>query len=128
MISNVTLEYFVPYLPGECKRFLSFGAKPILRDCRGRFKAFFRAPSGASAKNEIGVLAASFDQMTQRIKIRTTMESADLMDALDDDQSFLQSLTRLLAAYSPLGDIGFEFSAAGEAIKANIGAERLEDI
>jgi hypothetical protein len=66
--------------------------------------------------------------LVQRIKNRTTMESTDLMDALDDDQSFLQALTRLLAAYSPLGDIEFEVAATGEAIKANIGAERLEDI
>jgi hypothetical protein len=56
------------------------------------------------------------------------MESADLMDAVDDDQSFLQALTRRLAAYSPLRDIEFEFAPAAQATKANIGAERLDDI
>ena len=33
------------------------------------------------------------------------MESNDLMESVDDDQSFVQALTRRLAAYSPLRDI-----------------------
>jgi hypothetical protein len=47
---------------------------------------------------------------------------------VDDDQSFLQALTRRLAAYSPLRDIVFEFAPATQETNANIGAERLDDI
>ena len=56
------------------------------------------------------------------------MESTDLMESVDDEQSFLQALTRRLAAYSPLRDIEFEFAAAAQGTNANIGAERLDDI
>ena len=56
------------------------------------------------------------------------MESNDLMESMDDDQSFLQALTRRLAAYSPLRDIEFEFAPAAQETNANIGAERLDDI
>ena len=55
-------------------------------------------------------------------------QSADLMEAVEDDQSFLQALTRRLAAYSPLRDIQFEFAPAAQETNANIGAERLDDI
>jgi glutamine synthetase len=55
------------------------------------------------------------------------MESADLIEAVDDE-SFLQALTRRLAAYSPLRDVQFEFAPAAQETKANIGAERLGDI
>jgi hypothetical protein len=50
------------------------------------------------------------------------------MEAADDDQSFLQALTRRLAAYSPLRDIDFEFAPATQETIANIGAERLDDL
>jgi len=56
------------------------------------------------------------------------MESADLMEAVDDEQLFLQALTRRLVAYSPLRDIEFEFAPAAQETNANIGAERLDDI
>ena len=56
------------------------------------------------------------------------MESIDLMEAVDDDQSFLQALTRRLAAYSPLRDIDFEFTPDLQPTNANVGAERLDDI
>ena len=67
-------------------------------------------------------------EILKRTKETTTMESADLMAAMDDDQSFLQALTRRLAAYSPLRDIEFEFAPAAQETNANIGAERLDDI
>ena len=66
--------------------------------------------------------------LVKRTQETTMMGSTDLMDSLDDDQSFLQALTRRLAAYSPLRDIEFEFAADAQEIKANIGAERLDDI
>ena len=67
-------------------------------------------------------------ELVKRTKETTMMESTDLMEAVDDDQSFLQALTRRLAAYSPLRDIEFEFAPAAQVTKANIGAERLDDI
>jgi hypothetical protein len=67
-------------------------------------------------------------ELVKRTQETTMMESADLMAAVDDDQSFLQALTRRLAAYSPLRDIELEFARAAQETKANIGAERLDDI
>jgi glyoxylase-like metal-dependent hydrolase (beta-lactamase superfamily II) len=67
-------------------------------------------------------------ELVKRTKATTMMESADLMESVDNEQSFLQALTRRLAAYSPLRDIEFEFSPAAQETKANIGAERLGDI
>jgi hypothetical protein len=56
------------------------------------------------------------------------MKSSDLTEAADDDQSFLQALTRRLGARSPLRDIDFKFAPAMHETTANIGAERLDDI
>ena len=67
-------------------------------------------------------------ELVKRTKETTMMESNDLMESVDDDQSFLQALTRRLAAYSPLRDIVFEFAPATQETNANIGAERLDDI
>ncbi len=67
-------------------------------------------------------------ELVKRTKETTMIESADLMEAVDDDQSFLEALTRRWAAYSPLRDIEFEFAPAEQATNANIGAERLDDI
>jgi len=64
----------------------------------------------------------------KRAKQPTVMKSTDLMEAVDDDQSFLQALTRRLAAHSLLRDIEFEFAPAAQKTNANIGAERLDDI
>jgi hypothetical protein len=50
------------------------------------------------------------------------------MEAVDDDQAFLQALTRRLAAHSPLRNIDFEFTPAPQETNANIGAERLDDL
>ena len=67
-------------------------------------------------------------ELVKRTKQTTTMESADLIESVDDEQSFLQAITRRFAAYSPLRDIEFEFAPAAQETKANIGAERLGDI
>jgi glyoxylase-like metal-dependent hydrolase (beta-lactamase superfamily II) len=66
--------------------------------------------------------------LLKRAKQPTVMQSTHLMEAVDDDQSFLQALTRRLAAHSPLRDIEFEFAPATQETNANIGAERLDDI
>ncbi len=67
-------------------------------------------------------------RLTKGPKETTMVEPTDLMESLDDEQSFLQALTRRLAVYSPLRDIEFEFVPATEDTMANIGAERLDDI
>jgi glyoxylase-like metal-dependent hydrolase (beta-lactamase superfamily II) len=66
--------------------------------------------------------------LLKRTKESAMVESTDLMEAVDDAQSFLQALTRRLAVYSPLRDIEFEFTPATQETSANIGAERLDDI
>jgi hypothetical protein len=67
-------------------------------------------------------------ELLKRAKEATVMKSTDLMQAVDDDQSFLQALTRRLAAQSLLRDIEFEFAPATQETIGNIGAERLDDI
>jgi glyoxylase-like metal-dependent hydrolase (beta-lactamase superfamily II) len=67
-------------------------------------------------------------ELLRRVKEATAMKSTDLMEAVDDDQAFLQALTRRLGAHSPLRDIEFEFVPATQETSANIGAERLDDI
>src|SRR5262245_39431860 len=67
-------------------------------------------------------------EIVKRTQDSAVTQSSDLMEAVDDDQSFLQALTRRLAAYSPLRDIEFEFAPATQETNANIGAERLDDI
>jgi glyoxylase-like metal-dependent hydrolase (beta-lactamase superfamily II) len=67
-------------------------------------------------------------ELVKRTKETAMTESTDLMESVDDDQIFLQALTRRLAAYSPLRDIEFEFAPAAQETNANIGAERLDDI
>jgi glyoxylase-like metal-dependent hydrolase (beta-lactamase superfamily II) len=64
----------------------------------------------------------------RRVKAVHQLESADLLDVLDDDQAFLQALTRRLAAHSPLRDIACEFAPTSQQAYADVGAERLDDI
>jgi hypothetical protein len=67
-------------------------------------------------------------ELLARMNRATVTASADLLDAVDDDQAFLQALTRRLAANSPLREIACEFSPAPQDTRANIGAKRLDDI
>ena len=67
-------------------------------------------------------------QILVRAKSAHLGESTDFMKAAEDEQSFVEALTRRLAAYSPLRDIEFEFAPATQETNANIGAERLDDI
>jgi glyoxylase-like metal-dependent hydrolase (beta-lactamase superfamily II) len=75
-----------------------------------------------------GAVNKLISKLLKRAKEATMMKSTDVMEAVDDDQSFLQALTRRLGAHSPLRDIEFEFAPATEETNANIGAERLDDI
>jgi glyoxylase-like metal-dependent hydrolase (beta-lactamase superfamily II) len=67
-------------------------------------------------------------QILVRAKSAHVRESTDLMETVEDEQLFLEALTRRLAARSPLRDIEFEFAPATQEANANIGAERLDDI
>jgi glyoxylase-like metal-dependent hydrolase (beta-lactamase superfamily II) len=67
-------------------------------------------------------------QILARAKSAQQQQSTDLMEALADEQSFLEAITRRLAASSLLSDIEFEFAPAAEQTHANVGAERLDDI
>jgi glyoxylase-like metal-dependent hydrolase (beta-lactamase superfamily II) len=75
-----------------------------------------------------GAVSEIIAELVRRTKETAMTESIDLMESVDDDQTFLQALTRRLAAYSPLRDIEFEFAPAAQETNANIGAERLDDI
>src|SRR5262245_22419638 len=65
-------------------------------------------------------------ELLKRAKEAQSAQPNDLMEAVDDDQAFLQALTRRLEAHSPLRDIEFEFAPAMQETNANIGAERLD--
>ncbi len=56
------------------------------------------------------------------------VESPDVVNALNDDQAFLEVLTRRLAAHSPLRAVELDFTATVRATHTTIGAERLGDI
>src|SRR5262245_34089164 len=65
-------------------------------------------------------------ELLKRAKEAQSAQPNDLMEAVDDDQAFLQALTRRFAAHSPLRDIEFEFAPATQETIVNMGAERLD--
>ena len=67
-------------------------------------------------------------ELVKRSREAPMTESIDLLEAADDEQSFLEALTRRLATHAPLHDIELEFAPASQDTHANIGAERLDDI
>jgi len=67
-------------------------------------------------------------QILVRARSAHVRESTDLMEAVEDEQSFLDALTRRLAAHSLLREIEFEFAPDAQPTNANVGAERLDDI
>ena len=67
-------------------------------------------------------------ELVKRTREAPMAESTDLLEAADDEQSFLEALTRRLATHAPLRDIELEFAPASQDTTANIGAERLDDI
>jgi hypothetical protein len=75
-----------------------------------------------------GAVNESIAELVKRTREARMAESTDLMAAADDEQSFLQALTRRLAAHAPLRDTELEFAPASHDTHANIGAERLDDI
>ena len=63
-----------------------------------------------------------------RTKQGADVESPDLVNAMTDDQAFLEVLTRRLAAHSPLGAVELDFTPTVRPTSTTIGAERLGDI
>ncbi|HSF58173.1 MAG TPA: MBL fold metallo-hydrolase, partial [Candidatus Binatia bacterium] len=102
----------------------------LVNRAQRRLEDFFSVVRGLQflQTEQPGVVNELIAKLLKRAKEAPMMKSADLMEAVDDEQSFLQALTRRLAAYSPLQDIEFEFAPAAQETNANIGAERLEDI
>lgn len=98
-------------------------AQRRLEDCLGVMRGLqFLNAEVPAAVNELisGIL--------MRAKPDAEPKSLDLLAALDDDESFVEVLTRRLAAGSLLSDIDFEFAPASQECVANVGAERLDDI
>jgi len=67
-------------------------------------------------------------ELLKRAKEAQSAQPNDLMEAVDDDQAFLQALTRRLEVPSPLRNIDFEFTPAPQKTNANMGGERLDDL
>ena len=67
-------------------------------------------------------------QILARAKSTDKRESTDLMAAAEDEEQFVEALTRRLGTYAPLRDVEFEFAPTMRPTIANIGAERLDDI
>ena len=66
--------------------------------------------------------------LVHRLQGVADVSTDPVLGADDDDQAFLQALTRRLAANSPLREIACDFSPAPQDTRANIGAKRLDDI
>jgi glyoxylase-like metal-dependent hydrolase (beta-lactamase superfamily II) len=75
-----------------------------------------------------GAVNDSIAVLVKRTQEARAAASTDLMAAADDEQSFMEALTRRLAAHAPLRHIELEFVPASQDTQANIGAERLDDI
>jgi hypothetical protein len=75
-----------------------------------------------------GAVNDSIARLVKRTQEARAAASTDLMAAADDEQSFMEALTRRLAAHAPLRHIELEFAPASQDTHANIGAERLDDI
>jgi hypothetical protein len=106
---------------------LRVGSLLVLGDLPLGFLGMVRGLQFLSAETP-GAVNEVIGQVLVPVKSAHGSESTDLMEALADKQSFLEALTRRLAARSPLSDIEFEFAPAPEQTDANVGAERLDDI
>jgi glyoxylase-like metal-dependent hydrolase (beta-lactamase superfamily II) len=70
----------------------------------------------------------SIAEIVKRTREALLAQTTDLLEAADNEQSFMEVLTRRLATHAPLRDIQLEFTPAAQDTHANIGAERLDDI
>jgi glyoxylase-like metal-dependent hydrolase (beta-lactamase superfamily II) len=68
------------------------------------------------------------EQIVRRVRSAREPQSTDLMEALDDEQSFLAVLSRRLASHSPLRDIELIFTPTDQRTDTVVGADRLDDI
>jgi len=75
-----------------------------------------------------GAVNELIEQILRRAQSSRKPQSTDLMEALEDEQSFLAALSRRLATHSPLRDIELEFVPTAQPTDTVVGAERLDDI
>ena len=75
-----------------------------------------------------GAVNESITEIVKRTRESLLAQTTDLLEAAEDEQSFVQALTRRLATHAPLRDIELEFTPDAQDTHANIGAERLDDI
>jgi glyoxylase-like metal-dependent hydrolase (beta-lactamase superfamily II) len=75
-----------------------------------------------------GSLNELIERILRRARSAREQQSTDLMEALDDEQSFLAVLSRRLASHSPLRDIELIFTPTDQRTDTVVGADRLDDI
>jgi len=102
----------------------------LVRRVQRRLDDFLSAVRGLQFLNAetAGDVNELIDGILRREKSAQESAGADLFAATDDDQLFIDTLTRRLAAHSPARDIVFEFARTSRPTLANIGTERLDDI
>jgi glyoxylase-like metal-dependent hydrolase (beta-lactamase superfamily II) len=102
----------------------------LVRRAQRRLDDFLTAVRGLQFLN--AETAGDVNELIGRIlwREKSALESAgaDLFAAVDDDQLFIATLARRLAAHSPARDVVFEFVPTSGPTLANIGTERLDDI
>jgi glyoxylase-like metal-dependent hydrolase (beta-lactamase superfamily II) len=102
----------------------------LVRRAQRRLDDFLSAVRGlqflnAETAGDVNELIAGIVRREQSVLEAT---GADLFAALDEEELFIDTLTRRLAAHSPARDIIFDFVPTSGSTLANIGSDRLDDI
>jgi hypothetical protein len=101
-----------------------------VRRAQRRLEDFLSAVRGLQFLNAetAGDVNELIGGIVRREKSAQESAGADLFAAVDDDQLFIDTLTRRLAAHSPARDTIFEFTPTSRPTLANIGTEPLDDV
>lgn len=75
-----------------------------------------------------GAVNELIEQILRRSQSARTPQTTELMESLEDEQSFLAALARRLASHSPLRDLELEFAPTARRTDTIVGDERLDDI
>ena len=67
-------------------------------------------------------------QLVARVKSHADTDASELLALADDRRSFVEVLTRRLAARSPLAEVAVDYAEACRQSEAAIAPERLDDI
>ena len=92
------------------------------------FLALVRGLQFLGLEEPCDVNAVVADIVTRSRQGADDIEAPDLVNALNDDQAFLEVLTRRLAAHAPLRAVELDFTPTVRPTDTTIGAERLSDI